>query len=584
MNNEILIVNRFKNPEKNIDINLEHLNKDNKFNKLTIFNNDDIELIENENKINNGYYFNCPLKENIDSKIEILILKNINIDISKSCIQFKSLKSLTLKDSIIYFTTKTNFCNFDNLENLIIKGDLVNIKKNLSILKDNNILKEIKQITLKIIPKSSNINLFKLLSSLNIYLSEIRNNFNFYFKGLLTNLDNNGIEKLNNNLFQKIKKLFLYPLNKVNKETSKIIKDELIDKLNNLDELYLNENIECILENKLKLVPIIDNCDEININFNSYDINKLSKIYLSICEYDKYKKTLILYGEANMSFYNDNNKKFLLNLINNNHKGNLISLSLCNFDLENIDYLNDILEKAINKVEKLTMKNLNINQEFIDIMKSKNLFNCYKISIENIIFNDDDIENNFYELINGYKLCKYLKLISIEDISKYGDILSNNYLENLHLEEIYDLNYNSLKEILFKRKKNLKKISFVNLEINDDNDKNDFIEIIINHKKDIQKLKIIGDNFCFIFKEIQEKNIEFNNLNKLILHIDKENNDDNEDKMLNLNDLDKINYLENNKNLLNPKNIEKIDLQIFNLDFQNKKKVYEIFNNLKEIC
>ena len=584
MNNEILIVNRFKNPEKNIDINLEHLNKDNKFNKLTIFNNDDIELIENENKINNRYYFNCPLKENIDSKIEILILKNINIDISKSLIQFKSLKSLTLKDSILYFTTKTNFCNFDNLENLIIKGDLVNIKKNLSILKDNNILKEIKQITLKIIPKSSNINLFKLLSSLNIYISEIKNNFNFYFKGLLTNLDNNGIEKLNNNLFQKIKKLFLYPLNKLNKETSKIIKDELIDKLNNLDELYLNENIECILENKLKLVPIIDNCDEININFNSYDINKLSKIYLSICEYDKYKKTLILYGEANMSFYNDNNKKLLLNLISNNHKGNLISLSLCNFDLENIDYLNDILEKAINKVEKLTMKNLNINQEFIDIMKSKNLFNCYKISIENIIFNNDDIENNFYELINGYKLCKYLKLISIEDISKYGDILSNNYLENLHLEEIYDLNYNSLKEILFKRKKNLKKISFVNLEINDDNDKNDFIEIIINQKKDIQKLKIIGDNFCFIFKEIQEKNIEFNNLNKLILHIDKENNDNNEDKMLNLNDLDKINYLENNKNLLNPKNIEKIDLQIFNLNFQNKKKVYEIFNNLKEIC
>ena len=584
MNNEILIVNRFKNPEKNIDINLEHLNKDNKFNKLTIFNNDDIELIENENKINNRYYFNCPLKENIDSKIEILILKNINIDISKSLTQFKSLKSLTLKDSILYFTTKTNFCNFDNLENLIIKGDLVNIKKNLSILKDNNILKEIKQITLKIIPKSSNIDLFKLLSSLNIYISEIKNNFNFYFKGLLTNLDNNGIEKLNNNLFQKIKKLFLYPLNKLNKETSKIIKDELIDKLNNLDELYLNENIECILENKLKLVPIIDNCDEININFNSYDINKLSKIYLSICEYDKYKKTLILYGEANMSFYNDNNKKLLLYLISNNHKGNLISLSLCNFDLENIDYLNDILEKAINKVEKLTMKNLNINQEFIDIMKSKNLFNCYKISIENIIFNSDDIENNFYELINGYKLCKYLKLISIEDISKYGDILSNNYLENLHLEEIYDLNYNSLKEILFKRKKNLKKISFVNLEINDDNDKNDFIEIIINHKKDIQKLKIIGDNFCFIFKEIQEKNIEFNNLNKLILHIDKENNDDNEDKMLNLNDLDKINYLENNKNLLNPKNIEKIDLQIFNLDFQNKKKVYEIFINLKEIC
>ena len=36
MNNEILIVNRFKNPEKNIDINLENLNKDNKFNKIIL--------------------------------------------------------------------------------------------------------------------------------------------------------------------------------------------------------------------------------------------------------------------------------------------------------------------------------------------------------------------------------------------------------------------------------------------------------------------------------------------------------------------------------------------------------------------
>ena len=350
----------------------------------------------------------------------------------------------------------------------------------------------------------------------------------------------------------------------------------------NLEELYLNENIECNLENKLKLVPIIDNCDDININFDLYNINKLSKIYLSICEYNKHKNNLILYGEANMSFYNLNNKELLFNIINKNHKGKFASLSLCNFDLENIDYLNDILKKSILLVDKLYLRNLNINQEFINIIKSKNLFNCYKICIENIIFNDDETENSFYEIINGYKLCKSLKLISLEDINKYNDLLSNNYLENLSLDEIYDISYSDLKEIIInKRKTNLVKISFKNLEINDDESKNDFIDIILGIKDDIKKLKLMGDNFNFIYKEIEERKIGFNKLEKLILNIDMDKNDD--EKNLTLKDEDKIDYLVKNKNLLNYQNIDKIDLQIFNLSFQNKQKIFKTYNNLKEL-
>ena len=272
-------------------------------------------------------------------------------------------------------------------------------------------------------------------------------NLNIYFKGLLSNIDNNKIEPLNNDIIQKVKKLYIFSLNKINKDFTNLIKEELIDKLTNLEELYLNENFECNLDNKLKLVPIIDNCEDININFNLYNINNLSKICLSICEYNKNKETLILYGEANMAFYNENNKELLLKLINNNHKGNLISLSLCNFDLENIDYLNDIIKSSINSVKNLYLKNLNINQEFVDIMKSKNFFSCGKISIENIIFNEEEIENNFYDLINKYKLCTSLKLISLEDISKYNDLILNDNLENLSLEEIYEMNYGYLKRL-----------------------------------------------------------------------------------------------------------------------------------------
>ncbi len=572
-----IIVNCFRNPNQKIEINLDELNPNN---KLTIKNNDENELTENENNMTK-YYFNCLSNEKIAYKLEILILKNINIDLSKSNIQFKSIKFLSLSNSMIFFPTKTDFYYFENLAEIKIKGDLDIIKTNLSNLKQINNFKTIKQITLKILPKSSKVNIFKLLNSLNTFLLEIKSNLNIHYKGLLTNLDNNK-EILDNEILSKIKKFFLFSLNKLNKESYKIIKEEIIDKMINLEELYLNENIECNLENKLKLVPIIDNCDDININFDLYNINKLSKIYLSICEYNKHKNNLILYGEANMSFYNLNNKELLFNIINKNHKGKFASLSLCNFDLENIDYLNDILKKSILLVDKLYLRNLNINQEFINIIKSKNLFNCYKICIENIIFNDDETENSFYEIINGYKLCKSLKLISLEDINKYNDLLSNNYLENLSLDEIYDISYSDLKEIIInKRKTNLVKISFKNLEINDDESKNDFIDIILGIKDDIKKLKLMGDNFNFIYKEIEERKIGFNKLEKLILNIDMDKNDD--EKNLTLKDEDKIDYLVKNKNLLNYQNIDKIDLQIFNLSFKNKQKIFKTYNNLKEL-
>ena len=577
---DLIIVNSFKNPEKNIDIDLDSINN---ISKLKICNNDDIEIEENEDNIIK-YYFNCISKENINSKIENLILKNINIDISKSNISFKSLKLLYLKDSKIFFSSENKLNDFENLELIIIKGDLDNIKRNLTMMKENNILKSINHITLKIIPKSSKVNIFKLLNSLIEFIKEIKISLNIYFKGLLSNINNNNIEQLGNEIIQKLKKLYLYSLNKVDKDSSKIIKEELIDKLLNLEEFYLNENFECNLDNKLKLVSIIDNCDEININFNLYDINKLNKICLSICEYNKHKETLILYGEANMTFYNDNNKELLLKLISNNHQGNLISLSLCNFDLENIDYLNDILNKSINSVKNLYLKNLNINQEFVDILKIKSFFNCCKISIENIIFNEEETENNIYELINRYKSCTSLKLISLEDLSKYNDLLLNESLENLSLEEIYDIDYNYLKETLSKRNKNLLSIVFKYLDFNEENDKNDFIDVLINNKNNIRKLKLFGENFNFIYKVIQDKKIEFNSLEKLILHIDKENNEDNEEKDLILNDEDKTHYLENNKNLLNYNKIQKIDLQMFNLSIKNKQKIYGIFNNLKEIC
>jgi hypothetical protein len=282
-----------------------------------------------------------------------------------------------------------------------------------------------------------------------------------------------------------------------------------------------------------------------------------------------------------MSFYNPNNKELLLNIIKNNHNGNLSLLYLCNFDMENIDYLNELIN-TVNTTEKLIIKNLNINEEFTIIMKNKNFFSATSISIENIIFVDDEIETKFYEIINNYKNCKCLKLISLEDISKYSDSIKNENLDILCLEEIYDMNYEILKELLLKRTKILSEISLKNLEIGDDENKQIITDIIIHCKDEIKKLKILCGDFNFLYKAIQEKQITFRKLKKLILHITKEEDDEKEKDYIS-NDNDKIKFLEKNYKLLNSNELQKIDLELFSINLDNKRNIMNLYKNLYQI-
>ena len=578
-----IIVNQFRNPEFKINIEINNLEKEEN-NRLIIVSNDN--NMEEEIKKENLYFLNRSSSNNL-GKIICLVFKNINIDLSKSNnIYFESLESLYLNNSILLNSQKdNNLCNFENLKNFIIKGDLNIIKQNLLNFKKNDILSLINQLTIKIISKSSaKMNLFNLIKSLEIYILGIKNSFNIYFKGLLADLDFNKIERPSKekDIFSKINKIYLYSLNKINSKSSKIIKEELIDKLNNLEELYINENINFELGNKLKFCNTINNNEDININYNLYNIDKLTKISIPICEYNKTKKFLLLYGEANMSFYNSNNKELLFNIIKNNHKGNLLLLSLCNFDYENINYLNELIEN-INLTEKIEIRNLNINEKFISILKNKKLFDCNCITIDNIIFADDEIETKFYNYINTYNKCKYLKLISLEDFSKYNDLIVNDNLNKLLLEEIYEMNYEILKELILKRKVAFSEITFKNLQIGEEKNKEIIIDIISHCKDEIQKLKIIGHEFNFIIKEIQEKQIYFNRIEKLILHLDNEDGEENNEKGFLSSDKDKINYLENNFKLFNYNGIKKIDLGIFSIKFNERKKIMNLFNHLYEL-
>jgi hypothetical protein len=280
-----IIVNEIRNPDKKIYIDKIIKNKTeyNDINTLII------KKFEIEEENNDFYFFDNTIISP-DIKIFYLIFKNINIDLSNCNFCFSSIKILTFNNSILNLSEDNHFCSFGKLENVEIKGDLNLIKQNLNNLKDKNILNLINQISIKIISKSSSkTNIFSLFKSLKSYISIVKNSFNIFFKGLLEEIENeNEIKYFQNysEILSKIKKLNLFSLNKINKKTGKIILEQLINKLNNIEELFLNENIECELDNKLKLISYINNNDEININYNLYDLNKLNKISLPICEYN----------------------------------------------------------------------------------------------------------------------------------------------------------------------------------------------------------------------------------------------------------------------------------------------------------
>ena len=101
-----IMVNCFRNTENTIDLDLD--NK--KVINTLIIKGKDIEIEEEswEKKI---YNLNNISHNNIGDNIINLKFKNIIIDLSKSNIQFNSLQTLSINNSIIIISTNNNYIN-----------------------------------------------------------------------------------------------------------------------------------------------------------------------------------------------------------------------------------------------------------------------------------------------------------------------------------------------------------------------------------------------------------------------------------------------------------------------------------------
>ena len=115
-------------------------------------------------------------------------------------------------------------------------------------------------------------------------------------------------------------------------------------------------------------------------------------------------------------------------------------------------------------------------------------------------------------------------------------------------------------------------------------DRETFCDILKYYKDELTKLKIIGENFNFIFQYIQENNLSFNKIEKLVLQVDKEDEEENEFKDEEIfKDSDKIIFLKKSYELINYKNIKSIDFRIFSLASTDIKIIMNLYSNLNKL-
>ena len=362
-------------------------------------------------------------------------------------------------------------------------------------------------------------------------------------------------EKIDDVIQLKIKSLILKCYSELQFSPSFI---SFVEGLSKLENLYLNSNNVNI--NLLKLTPYLENNEDIIINFENFTLNKLKKIDIPLFQFNVNKNEIILYGEANIEFYNENNFNFISQIIILNN-GEFNSVSFSNFDIENISYLSKLIVNFKN-VKKVYLNNLNINENFVKVLKNKKLLNCTELEINNLIYLSNKAKTDFLFYVNKYKNAEKVSIKSMEYISDFKFLLQNS--KEICLEEIYEMNYYDLKRIT-DRCEYLTGLNLSKLDINDNSLCEKIKNILYKNRKSIKKIKITSDDtFLFIYQYLNSlsENDVFHCLEVLELNFDSDE----------FNEETKSRFLKE-KYYLFP-NITKFNLRIYGLNTNDKKEIY----------
>ena len=485
----------------------------------------------------------------IFKNIEKIQINDSKISFQEKYFQFETLKYLYIKNSFL------NEIPIKYIEHIKIKGDIKNIENNLIILEkliDESKIEKLNEISLSFI--LNNHKNFDIFSYFKLYPKcfEKVSTINLKIKGNYTIKEFE--EKIDDVIQLKIKSLILKCYSELQFSPSFI---SFVEGLSKLENLYLNSNNVNI--NLLKLTPYLENNEDIIINFENFSLNKLKKIDIPLFQYNLNKSEIILYGEANIEFYNENNFNFISQLIILN-QGEFNSVSFCNFDIENISYLTKLIQN-FTTVKKLYLQNLNIHENFVKFLKNQKFLNCTELEINNLIYLSNKAKTDFLFYVNKYKNAEKVSIKSMEYISDFKFLLQNS--KEICLEEIYEMNYYDLKRIT-DRCEYLTGLNLSNLDISDSLcEKVKYI--IFENRKSIKKLKITSDDtFLFVYQYLNSlsENDVFYCLETLELNLDSDE----------FNDEIKSRFLKE-KYYLFP-NITKFNLRIYGLNTNDKREIY----------
>ena len=464
---------------------------------------------------NNNAVIHYPFKEENYVNTDLLILKieNINIDFGNS---FKNLQELFLINSISKLKALP--------KTLYLNGDINKINANLHYFSSLN--QTINRLILKIqsfgnIP----INLNEL------FLYEVMNKANtisLFFNGKIIydktiKISNAILDKIislhiNNcidvkeiiSLFSKCQNLIEFKTKDLElKDIKPILEIPSLQKINVED--YPNE-----------LAPksvILYELDELNVNYHDYNIEKLQKIVLPLFEFSKKENTVLLYGEANLEFYNEKNIEFIKKITEINNKS-FRKVQFLNFDIENIDYLSKLV-LFFDNINKVVFDNLNINENFVNSLSKQKIFNAKHLTINNITFLSEEAEENFYSFINQ-NLFKSVKLKNVESLNKYEIIIKKS--EKLLFSEILEIDYQYLSENLCLS--NLLSLQLIKIDIDPNGEESEklqnqklILKLIQKNQSTLSKLKLdLEIDTNFLFTELGK--LTFPNLTFLSIVID----------------------------------------------------------------
>ena len=406
--------------------------------------------------------------------------------------------------------------------------------------------------------KNRKLNRKKFLSNFNLNIDNINNHNNFNnirSKTPLNYSKNNNNTKSIEDYIEENKKLN-YKLNLYQKQI-KMLKKENNEMENEI--LKLNENIQ-----KLNLFFIKNNNNinnNINITENKINIEKIIETSLIIELKQKYRQSLFEIEKLNyenlllkkdIKYTKINELKIINeNLLDHINKLKIkINKILNSFELNkfNKETFNNIKNENIKKdfiIINLKEKNKNLNDKLIKKMQE---YNEIKNKNNKILFEKNNItlKSNFYSKIIDELTIRF---------NKNENLLNNNSNQRMKKNKSFNIIRNT-----FKIKNNICNLNTNNNNKNDKNDKNDLIKNLkdyfiknnikdyktfikfINIKTNNNKIKL--DQFYSFLKKnkingilnkefiIDNKYVDIQKLNKLILNDDYNNSQNKSEKIL----------------------------------------------------